>query len=82
MVKHTQTIRRQEPTNCLSVFDILWGWRLKGLEVLTLRNIPTSFLASLLNSHLHFFLTTHLQGFPLKGTPCPILTLKNNKFVF
>ena len=29
MVKHTQTIRRQEPTNCLSVFDHLWGCRLK-----------------------------------------------------
>ena len=27
MVKHTHTIR-QKPTNCLSVLDILWGWRL------------------------------------------------------
>ena len=30
MVKHAQTVRRQEPTNCLSVFDhfeeFLWIW--------------------------------------------------------
>ena len=30
MVKHTQTIRRQEPTNCLSVFDHFVGLPLKG----------------------------------------------------
>ena len=33
MVKHTQTIRRQQPTNCLGVFDYFEGsrgWRLKG----------------------------------------------------
>ena len=30
MVEHTQTIRRQQSTNCLSVLTILWGWRLKG----------------------------------------------------
>ena len=30
MVNDTQTIRRQEPTNCLSVFDHFVGWRLKG----------------------------------------------------
>ena len=31
MVKHTQTIRRQEPTNYLSVFDHFVGLVLKGL---------------------------------------------------
>ena len=31
MVKHTQTIRRQKPTNCLSVFDHFLGLTLKGL---------------------------------------------------
>ena len=31
MVKHTQTIRRQQPTNCLSAFDHFWGLVLKGL---------------------------------------------------
>ena len=32
MVKHTQTIRRLEPTNCLSVFDHYDGLTLKGLS--------------------------------------------------
>ena len=31
MVKHTQTIRRQQPTNCLSVFDHFVKLTLKGL---------------------------------------------------
>ena len=31
MFKHTQTIRRQEPTNFLSVFDHFLGLALKGL---------------------------------------------------
>ena len=29
MDKHTQTIRRQQPTNCLIVFDHFWGLALK-----------------------------------------------------
>ena len=32
MVKHTETIRRQQPTNCLSVFDYFVGFALKGLD--------------------------------------------------
>ena len=32
MVKHTQTIRRELPTNCLSVFDHFVGLALKGLN--------------------------------------------------
>ena len=32
MVKHTQTIRRLLPTNCLSVFDHFVGLALKGLS--------------------------------------------------
>ena len=35
MVKHTQTIRREKPTNCFSVFDHLVGLALKGLRGLT-----------------------------------------------
>ena len=34
MVKHTQTIHRQEPTNCMSVFDNFVGLSLKGLNPL------------------------------------------------
>ena len=34
MVKHTQTIRRQQSTNCLSVFDHFMGLvvKIKGLK--------------------------------------------------
>ena len=32
MVKQTQTIRRQQPTNCLSVFDYFMGLALKWLK--------------------------------------------------
>ena len=32
IVKHTQTIRRQQPTNCLSMFDHFGGLALKGLK--------------------------------------------------
>ena len=34
MVKHTQTIRRQQPTNCLSMFDHFVGLVVKGLKML------------------------------------------------
>ena len=36
MVKHTQTTRRQQPRNCLSVFDHFVGLVLKGLMLLDL----------------------------------------------
>ena len=32
MAKHTQTIRRQQPTNCLNVFNHFIGLVLKGLK--------------------------------------------------
>ena len=32
MVKHTQTIRRQKPTKCLSMFDDFVGFAFKGLR--------------------------------------------------
>ena len=31
IVKHTQTIRQQQPANCLSVFDHCLGLAFKGL---------------------------------------------------
>ena len=37
MVKHTQTIRWQEVTNCLSVFDHFAGLVLNGLKFGTLK---------------------------------------------
>ena len=33
MVKQSQTIRWQLPTNCLSVFDHFAGFKLKGLNL-------------------------------------------------
>ena len=35
MVKHTHTIGRQQPTNCLSVFDHFTGLPLKGVRLTT-----------------------------------------------
>ena len=39
MVKHTQTIRRLLPTNCLSVFDHFVGLTLKGLTSIQLKSL-------------------------------------------
>ena len=36
MVKHTQAIRWQQPTNCLSVFDHFVGLALKGLNIINI----------------------------------------------
>ena len=33
MVKHTQIIRRQQPKNCLIVFEHIVGLELKGLKL-------------------------------------------------
>ena len=45
MVKHTQTIRRQHATNCLSVFDHFVGLALQGLKEMKedlLKNLLTN----------------------------------------
>ena len=39
MVKHAQTIHRQLPTNCLSVFDRIVNFVLKGLIYRKKKNI-------------------------------------------
>ena len=39
MVKHTQTIRLQKPTNCLSVFGHFVGFAIKGLRSVRWRKI-------------------------------------------
>ena len=41
MVKHTETIRCQQPTNCLSIFDHFVGLALKGLSLTLVNNIHT-----------------------------------------
>ena len=42
MVKHTQIIRRQQPTNCLSLFDHFVKLALKGLENLLLEDLKNT----------------------------------------
>ena len=39
MVKRTQTIRRQKPTNCLSVLEYFVGLKLKGLTIFAKKSI-------------------------------------------
>ena len=43
MVKHTQTIRRQQPTNCLSDFDHFVNLALKELKYRYLHFFPCNF---------------------------------------
>ena len=50
MVKHTYTIRRVLPTNCLSVFDHVMGLALKGLRDI-LSNMSMSNMS---NKYLQF----------------------------
>ena len=59
MVKHTQTIRREQPTNCLSVFDHLVGSALKGLS---LRRINELILIDApYNNWLYLFILWNFQ---------------------
>ena len=61
MVKHTQTIRRLLPTNCLSVFDHFVGLALKGLinsgQKLNVQKTLTyhvaRFIVTYFNLHVH-----------------------------
>ena len=41
MVKHTQTIRRLLPTNCLSAFDYFVGLTLEGLNNLLVADLSS-----------------------------------------
>ena len=59
MVKHTQTIRQQQPTNCLSVFDHFMGLALEGLK------IPQNFFEAL--TRTSFFLRDFLRLLFLLG---------------
>ena len=49
LVKHTKTICRQQPTNCLNVFDHFVELALKGLNAIIIGPLLLSFLS-------HFFL--------------------------
>ena len=53
MVKHTETIRPQKPTNCLSVFDHFVGLALKGLRSRKLiKNASTKIVYYVMNNYI------------------------------
>ena len=58
MVKDTQTICRQKPTNCLSVFDRFMGLVLKGLT--SLLRLPDQLLQLLFRFLALFYQTESL----------------------
>ena len=60
MVKHTQTIRWQQPTNCLSIFDHFVTLSPEGLILST--GTLNYFLVMLLNSHIKFPATVQPLG--------------------
>ena len=60
MVKHTQTIRWQQPTNCLSIFDHFVALSPEGLILST--GTLNYFLVMLLNSHIKFPATVQPLG--------------------
>ena len=47
MVEHTQTIRRQHSTNCLSVFDHFVGLALKALKKVAYQKFLENFIRRL-----------------------------------
>ena len=59
MVKHTETISRLLPTNCLNVFDHFVGLVLQGLSdylsksYRVLKGIVLQIEKALINDHLH-----------------------------
>ena len=59
MVRHTQTIRRLLPTNCLSVFDHFVGLVLKGLKM---RSIDVILGSSLLTLNSFNIISAHLSS--------------------
>ena len=50
MVKHTQTIHQQQPTNCLGVFDHFVGLTLKGLRASFTEHMPVHRSTKYINS--------------------------------
>ena len=54
MVEHTQTIRLQQPTNCLNVFDHFVGFALK--ELIFMKIYQKKLGQSLSEKYLHFIM--------------------------
>ena len=80
MVKHTQTIRQQKPTNCLSVFDHFWGLPVKGMEVGYLKSyqifMMETFCKNSLSKRVLQNLSKKLHPRRLKG---PVLYYQGSK---
>ena len=73
MVKHTQTIRRQQPANCLSVFDLFVELSLKELnygiiypKLLRKKAISEFLSKSLKNTRLRDHFAQNLQRFDIQ----------------
>ena len=71
MVKHTQAIRQQKPTNCLSMFDHSLGLELKGLGCNNTMIIPAIQISfqnlqgiHVLQSFVLIFRATYSRGSP------------------
>ena len=62
MVKHTQTIRRQQPTNCLSVFDHFVQLVLKGLRGKVQRDIAKRHWNTY--QHLYYININGIESWP------------------
>ena len=60
MVKHTQTIRRQQPTNFLSVFGYFAGLALKGLIILL--NVSVLYSERFLTFEIKFVIFKRFYG--------------------
>ena len=65
MVKHTQTIRRLQPTNVFSVFDHFVGLAHEGLNCnessLCHRQVRTYFIPTVFIQYNEFIITTFLE---------------------
>ena len=86
MVKCTETIRRQQPTNCLSAFDCFWGSRLKGKKCYVFQQRNICHLQSMKNptSSPFYFKPPHFAKFPelLHSSPFSIPERKREIFPY
>ena len=75
MVKHIQTIRRQQPTNCLSVFDHFVGLALKGLNP-SYANLPFLYITPKSYGFLTFSGVAETENYRKTGKKMPQLNIK------
>ena len=71
MIQHTQTIRQQQPTNCLSVFDHFVGLALKELT-----KVKKHFLNNELMCLVHYI--SRVKYFPENNFQILSLSIQKN----